>query len=380
MPPAFSDDAKRILDLIDNVLKSCAWVSWVVVDTDKSSKKQRVPITSHATQARGTQEDQMQLQQRILEIQSLLQGPKLEEIREKILSLEIISRQKKTSAFIELCSYETSEQTELRIKNANVTTAPFDAFGSLIDMLRSFAEGKVEPEMGSAESKKHIASTQELKKIDIYLETMTACLAKALMDVWAVAAVGDEAQKEKERKISVILHHLTCHGALGWTDGNMPFVYTCVHPAQSHYTTGAAQNIMQAVDRKQLSKVLVKLSTIGVIYDGREGSEVPYILEFSSFLLRQLIVTLSIPKDLMQSYREVLRFMIDLVREQQSGAEFEHKSNILYPLIRGIIFHYPRDTRNSRGGESHSFSLAHCLDLIPLALHQVLMMCSGPRG
>ena len=88
----------------------------------------------------------------------------------------------------------------------------------------------------------------------------------------------------------------------------------------------------------------------GKSYDGSKVSEVPYILEFSSFLLRQLIVTLSIPKDLMQSYREVLWFMIGLVKKQQSGAKFEAKSNILYPLIRGI-FHYPRDTKNSRGGE-----------------------------
>ena len=348
MPAPLPEDAQDVLGCFDDAMKSCAWDSWVV-DTEESSKKHRKPIT--AEQALKMKEH-------------LDTNKRLEEIF-------TLQKQNGCIAFAELCSYETSEQTELRIKNANVTTAPFDTFGSLLDMLRLLAEFT---EVGSR------PRPEELKRIHSYLGTMTACLAKALIDVWAGAAIGNEAQKEKERKISVILQHLTCHGALGWTDGNMPFVFTCVHPAQSHYTAVAARKIMNAVDRKQLSKLLVKLSTIGVIYDGREGSEVPYILEFSSFLLRQLIVTLSIPKDLMQSYREILRFMIDLVRDQQSGAEFEHKSNILYPIIRGIIFHYPRDTRNSRGGESHSFSLAHCLDLIPLALHQVLMMCSGPRG
>ena len=132
----------------------------------------------------------------------------------------------------------------------------------------------------------------------------------------------------------------------------MPFVFTCIHPTQSHYTTAAAQSIMKAVDRKRFAEVLVELSTDKVLYafDGNRRSEILYILEFSTLLLRQLIVTLSTPKDLMQSYRRVLRFMIDLVRDQQSGAKFEHKSNILYPLIRGIIFHHPRDTRISRGG------------------------------
>jgi len=330
MPTALSKDSEKVLGLIKEALEICAWVSWVV-DTEESSKKHRKPID--ASQAKS--------------IRELLQGQKLE---------EIFTLQRQSSAFIELCSYETTEQTELRIKNANATTAPFDTFGSLLDMLRSFAEAKEEKGSNISESK-HIASQDELKKTHSYLGTMTACLAKALMDIWDGAAVGDEEQREKERKISVILQHLTCHGALGWTDGNMPFVFTCVHPAQSHYTAVAARKIMQAVDRKQLSKLLVNLSTDGLTYDGSKVSEVPYILEFSSFLLRQLIVTLSIPKDLMQSYREVLRFMIDLVKKKQYGVDFEAKNDILYPLIRGIIFHYPRDTRNSRGGERHAFSL-----------------------
>ena len=335
---SLSDEAGRIKGLIENALKSCSWVSW-----DAPSSK-REPISQ--TQA--------------YKIQGLLQGSKLQ---------DIFTLQTQTSTFVELCSYETPEQTEQRIKNANVTTAPFNVFGSLLDMLRSFAEAKVKPETGSAErlsESKHIASEQEMEKIRGYLGTMTASLSKALMDVWASPAAEEKAQREKERKISVILQHLTCHGALGWTDGNMPFVFTCVHPAQSHYTSGASQNIMQAIgDRKRFAQILVKLSTNGVTYDGNmydgetydasKVSEVPYILEFSSFLLRQLIVSLSIPKDLMQSYREVLRFMIDLVKKQQQEVEFKVENEILYPLIRGIIFHYPRDTRNSRGGEIQCF-------------------------
>jgi hypothetical protein len=176
---------------------------------------------------------------------------------------------------------------------------------------------------------------------------MTDALTKALMAAWTFKAASADAQQERERKISVILQHLTCHGALGWTDGNMPFVYTCVHPAQSHYTVGAVKRIMDSVDdRKLFIQAIVDLST---------NSTDKGILEFSTFFLRQLIVTLSTPKDLMQAYRQVLRSMIDLVKQQQEGAAYDKNLDILYPLIRGIIFHYPRDTRSSRGGIDEVF-------------------------
>ena len=81
-------------------------------------------------------------------------------------------------------------------------------------MLRSYVEAKEESEMGGSESKM-IASQKERELIYGHLEAMAASLARALTDIWDSSAAGDEAQKEKERKISVILQHLTCHGALG---------------------------------------------------------------------------------------------------------------------------------------------------------------------
>jgi hypothetical protein len=96
-----SNEGQRLLESIESALQSCEWTSW-----STEAKKHRAPLTDAGAN----------------KIKAFLRGMKLN------LSNAV--------ALEELCSFEAPSRSELRVKNVNVTTAPFDAFGSLLDMLR----------------------------------------------------------------------------------------------------------------------------------------------------------------------------------------------------------------------------------------------------
>ena len=105
-----STQGQRLLESIEGALISCNWTSWshgAHSDSLKQKQKHRTPLNEDSAN----------------KIKALLRGSKLNDLSNAV-------------ALQELCSFETPSDTKLRVDNLNVTTAPFDAFGSLLDMLR----------------------------------------------------------------------------------------------------------------------------------------------------------------------------------------------------------------------------------------------------